>query len=414
MDALPGLGLALALGLLIGTERGWHERGAHEGARVAGIRTFGLVGLLGGLWALLARELGPILLGFAFLAFTALVIVAHLRARGADRDYGATTAVAALVAFALGALAVQGQAVLAAAGAVVTAVLLSLKPVLHGWLKRIEARELSGALKLLLISVVILPVLPDRGYGPWQALNPYQLWWLVVLIAAISFVGYVAVKMAGTRTGIILTALFGGIASSTATTLSLARLARNTRLQAWLALGVLIAAGTMFPRMLLEAAVVNPALSPALAPALGTMAGIAGAWSVGLWYRQRGQPAEVELPLENPFELLPALKFGVLLAAIMVLAKAVQAWLGDRGIYLLAGASGLADVDAITLSLADMARASLDPRLAVEAIVLAGGVNTLVKGLLVTAVAGPRLARRLVLPLLSIVLGGAAVLFLGR
>ena len=179
MQTLIDLGLALALGLLVGVERGWQERGAAEGSRIAGIRTFGLIGLLGGLWQLLAGGAGDVLLGLAFLAFALLMVIAHAAEARVSNDYGVTTLVATLITFVLGALSVRGQQGVAASGAVVTAVILSLKPMLHHWLERIEPNELAAALKLLLISVVILPVLPDQGFGPWQALNPYELWWLV-------------------------------------------------------------------------------------------------------------------------------------------------------------------------------------------------------------------------------------------
>ncbi|MGM0412351.1 MAG: MgtC/SapB family protein, partial [Pseudomonadota bacterium] len=173
LGALPALALAVAVGLLVGIERGWQARESEEGARTAGIRTFALTGLLGGLAGLLADALAaPLLLGLAFLAVALFLGFALQQRWQRYADAGATTLVAALVVFLLGALATLGRPVEAAAGAVVTTVLLSLKPTLHGWLRRLEDRELHAALKLLVISVVLLPLLPDRGYGPWDALNP--------------------------------------------------------------------------------------------------------------------------------------------------------------------------------------------------------------------------------------------------
>ncbi|MEJ2344127.1 MAG: MgtC/SapB family protein [Gammaproteobacteria bacterium] len=412
MDTLLHLGLALAVGLLIGIERGWQMRAAAEGSRLAGVRTFGLIALLGGLWALLAQQLGEVLLGFAFAAVAALIIIAHATDKRVDRDHGITTVVAALIAFALGALSLRGYATVAASGAVVTAVLLSLKPTLHQWLQHLEAKELHGALKLLLISVVMLPVLPNRGYGPWNALNPYEIWWMVVLIAGISFAGYFAMKMAGTRRGTLLTGVFGGLASSTALTLSFSRLARRRKsLGALLAVGVLVASATMFPRIVLEVSVINAALVARLLPALAAMMLVmlvAAAW---LW---RGKPAEGdtgELPLRNPFELLPALQFGVLLALVMLLAEALRSWFGHAGIYLLAAGSGVSDVDAITLSMARLARDGLDPAVAGRAIVLAASVNTLVKGGLVLFIGGKRIGIRILAVMAVSVAAGAAVVF---
>ena len=174
-ESLLLLGTALAIGLLIGMERGWQAREAGEGRRVAGLRTYGLFGLLGGGAGLLARALGPTILGFIFVGFALAVTATYLLQRRGSGDIGITSLVAALLTFVLGAAATLGFATEAGAAAVVTALLLGFKEVLHGWLRRLERRELHAALQLLLLSVVVLPLLPDRGYGPWQALNPYEI-----------------------------------------------------------------------------------------------------------------------------------------------------------------------------------------------------------------------------------------------
>jgi uncharacterized membrane protein (DUF4010 family) len=413
MDLFFRLGIALAVGLLVGVERGWQSRLAAEGSRVAGVRTFGLIGLLGGLWALLAEALGEILLGIAFAGVALLIIVAHAVGARDEHDYGITTAIAALVTFALGALAVRGYQSIAAAGAVVTAVLLSLKPTLHSWLQHLEPKEFFGALKLLLISVVMLPVLPNQGYGPWQALNPYEIWWLVVLIAGISFVGYFAMKIAGAGRGTLLTGLLGGLVSSTAVTLSFSRLGRDqAALRRVLSVGILVASGTMFPRILVEVAVVNTALLSALAVPLGLMTVTTLLITAWFWRRWRAEARAAELPLRNPFELAPALQFGVLLAAIILLAQAFQTWFGSTGLYLVAGFSGLADVDAVTLSLATMARVELPREVAANGIVLATVVNTLTKGVLAMAIGGVGMGRRVLPPLVLTLAVGVAALFL--
>ncbi len=411
MEVFVHLALALAVGLLIGVERGWSQRTLPEGGRIAGIRTFGLIGLLGGLWALLGEELGQLILAVAFAALAGLLIMAYARFTKGESDYGVTTVVAALVTFALGALALRGYEHVAAAGAVVTATLLSLKPILHGWLLRIEQRELYGALKLLLISVVLLPVLPNRGFGPWQALNPYELWWLVVLIAGIGFAGYVAIRVAGARRGLLLTGLLGGLVSSTALTLSFARMGRSKILPGILSAGVLAAAAIMFPRILLEVAVVNRQLLPQLYLPMGVMTATVFGSAVWFWLRGKQDVTPDTPPLHNPFELKPALQFGVLLAAIVLLAEAFRVWFGDAGIYALAAISGLTDVDAITLSLARMARVDLTHEVAVRGIVLAAMVNTLAKGVLVAAIAGRGMGLR-VLPvvMVTLALGGATLL----
>ncbi len=413
METFLSLGVALAVGLLIGIERGWHERAAEEGSRIAGVRTFGLIGLLGGLWALVAEQLGELLLGFAFVTFAIVIIVAHRQAVLIRKDVGITTVVAALITFALGALAVRGYLAVSAAVAVVTATLLSLKPVLHRWLRRLEPAELYGALKLLLISVVLLPVLPNRGYGPWQALNPYAIWWLVVLIAGLSFAAYFAMKIAGPRRGILLTSLLGGMVSSTAAALSFSRIGKRGVLSGLLAAGVIAASATMFPRILLEVAVVNAQLLPHLLLPLGVMTVIAYGGAGWLCFRQGGGNELAEPPLRNPFELLPALQFGLLLALVMLASKAFYTWMGEEGIYLLTVLSSLGDVDAIVLSLARMARTELADELAARAILLAAAVNTVVKGLLVFLVAGGKMGWRVAIVfLLTLAAGGATLLYL--
>jgi|AntRauTorcE11898_2_1112593.scaffolds.fasta_scaffold07235_2 uncharacterized membrane protein (DUF4010 family) len=405
-------GVALALGLLIGLERGWRLRNEAEGGRIAGLRTFGLIGLLGGVWALLARELGPVVLALGFAALAGVLVLAYLQrpARGGSRDYGITTLVAALLTFGLGGVAVSGYTGVAAAGAVVVALLLGLKPTLHDWLRRLSAAELFAVLKFALISLVILPVLPNRGFGPWEVFNPWAIWWLVVLIAGISFVGYIAMKVLGPGRGIPLTGLFGGLTSSTATTLSLARMGRANRpLRTLLAVGIVVSATTMFPRILFEVAIVNPALVPAVLPALALMTAIGFAGAAILWWRAPRAEADDDLTLRNPLELATALQFAALLVVVMLLAEAVREWFGHAGLYALAGLSGLTDVDAITLSIARMARDGLPPGIAAGAITLAAIVNTGVKIALAAVVGGRAMALRLAAPLGAVIGGGALV-----
>lgn len=415
MEIAKRLGLALALGLLIGVERGWAGRSAQEGTRIAGLRTFGLIGLLGGLWALLAQHLGPLVLGFAFLGFAAVVIAGHWLETRETRDYGITTVVAALVAFALGALALYGHSTQAAAAAVAVAVLLRFKPQLHGWLSRLEPGELHAALRLLVISVILLPVLPNQGYGPWEALNPYEIWWMVVLIAGISFVGYFAIKIAGPQRGVILTAMSGGLVSSTPLTLSFSRMGqREPALQGLLAVGVVLASSTVFPRILIVVGVVAPSMVVYLAWPFGIMMLAGYGAALWQWRRVRGEVPLGAVKLHNPSELGTALQFGALLALVMLLAHALQAWLGHAGIYLLAAVSGITDVDAITLSLSRLVPHTLALQVAAQGIVLAAMMNTLVKGALVFAIAGRRMGWQVGLPFGLVILGGIVGLVIAR
>jgi uncharacterized membrane protein (DUF4010 family) len=318
---------------------------------------------------------------------------------------------AALATFALGAVAGYGELAVAGAGAVVLTAVLGVKQELHRFLQRIEARELHAAIELLAISVVLLPILPNRSYGPFGALNPYQLWWMVVLIAALSFLGYATIKIVGVKRGVLLTGLMGGLASSTATAVNLARLAKASGEQAaqpLLAAGVVAAVATMYPRVAVIAAVLVPELLVDLAwpLALATLVTLA---SVAWRWRQRTEIADpAALQPSNPFELKMALQFAVLLSAIMLGARALKAWAGDAGVYALAGVSGLSDVDAIVLSLGSMWHAGEVARqVALLGIVIAVTANTLVKPVLVALVGAPRMALAMTGPLLAA--GAAAI-----
>ncbi len=411
MNDIISLSLALAVGLLIGVERGWQERGSKEGSHIAGLRTFGLIGLLGGIWGLLSQHLGDILLGFSFLAMAVLLVAAYIVNRSQAEDRGITSLVAALITFSLGVMAVKGLENIAVASAVVTASLLSLKTRLHHWVETLEQKEIHAALKLLLISVVLLPVLPDKGYGPWQALNPYLLWWMVVLIASLSFAGYFAIKLAGARQGIMLTSIFGGLVSSTALTLYLSKLSQEKKLQRIIAAGALVAAATMFPRVMIEVVVVNPKLLQVIWLPLAGMMLVSYAYAWILW-RHKGEVKQLKYQPNNPFELGAAIRFGLILAAIMLSAKGIRTWFGDAGLYTLSGISGIIDVDAITLSIAKMTTQSLPLEVGGKAIILAVMVNTLVKMGLILFL-GIRLLKKYALPgyFLTILSGSLVFLF---
>lgn len=411
------VGISLLLGLLIGLERGWKDREQAEGRRVAGIRTFALIGLLGGVWGLLSQELGEALLAASYATLAIVLLGAHAIAQRRDADVGITGVIAGLLTFAFGALATLDHIALAAAGAVVTTVLLGIKPVLHAWVRRLEQKELHATLKLLLISVVVLPLLPNRGYGPWQALNPHLIWWMVVLIAGISFLGYFAMKIIGERRGIMVTGLFAGLASSTAVTVEFSRIARadpdlDGGRESTLAAGILVACATMFPRVLIVSGVFNWELATAIfwPIAVMTTTNYIAAW---LFWRNSGlHPERESAHLRNPFELRPALIFAALLAAIMLLSRSLAAGFGAGGVYLLAAASGIADVDAITLSLATLTGDNLATSAAALAILVAAFVNTLVKAGLALGIGGLRFGSQVASAALLVVVAGIATWWL--
>ena len=417
LAVLSHLAMALAVGLLIGMERGWHEREAAEGSRPAGIRTFALIALLGGLTTVLGASVGPGAFVAGLLLVGAFAVAAYLQGAHEPAGRSITTHVAMLIAYALGAIAGGGELELAASAAVVTTLLLGMKPVMHGWLRRISEAELMAGVKLLVMSVVLLPVLPDRGFGPWQALNPYQIWWMVVLIAGTSFLGYAAARLFGPRRGITVAGACGGLASSTAVTLAFARFARQQPARAGLfAGGALIASAVMFPRLLLVVAIAAPEFAGALAaPMLGAGLGLALAAAVAVRHGAGEARVEGEAALEliaNPLELGPALKFGVFLAFVMVAASALNAWAGESGVLLLGAVSGLADVDAVSLSLARMAGFDLALRIAVGGVIAATMVNTVTKAVILVAIGGRRLLPHALGAVALAVAGGLAGLAL--
>jgi uncharacterized membrane protein (DUF4010 family) len=394
------LAVALAVGFLIGVERGWEKRESSEGSRVSGVRTYGLLGLLSGVMGLLSQQLGGMLLGFSFLGIAGALTAAHVVYVQRTPDVSITSLVAGLLAFALGAMVGLGYVMESSATAVVTTLLLGFKPALHGWLRALRREEIRAGIELLLISVVLLPILPNQGYGPWLALNPYEIWWMVVLIAGISFCGYFAMRVAGPGTGAILTGLFAGLASSTALTLHFSRLTRHQpEMARMLAPGILIACGTMYPRIVLVSIMVNQEMLTALLLPAGLMTLIV--YAAGFWqlWRRGDSVAEEPAALQNPLELASALRFGLLLVAILLLAEALKRYAGQAGIFLLAAISGIADVDAITLSLGRMSALDLPLQTAVTGIVIASAINSLVKASMAVTIGSRALGVRVAAPL---------------
>ncbi len=352
--------VALAIGLLIGLEREWRKIDA-AGADRIGIRTFGLMGLLGGLAGTMRDTVGPWLVPAALLGVAMLLVNDRRRATDSAPVILAedmTTLVAALVTLLLGVLSATGAIKLAVACAVIVLALLYLKATIHAMVGKLTQTELRATVRFLVISLVVLPVLPDQGYGPYQALNPRTIWLLVVLISAMSFVGYFAIRALGAAMGVLATGLFGGLVSSTATTISFARLAENAPAQGRIfAAGTILANSVMAVRVLILAAILAPNLAMALVWPLGLAAVVAGLVVAFIWYNtQRSPILKDEVAVSNPFELSAAIKFALLLTVIVLLERFLSDQYGEAGIYLLSLIAGLADVDAITVSLAKHAR----------------------------------------------------------
>ena len=394
LDLLTRLAVALAVGLLIGLERGWYTRDVVEGERAAGLRTFALSGLLGGIAAALSMVTGPVVLGLVFLAFAIVFTAFHWLEARADNDVGATSVVAGLVTFGMGAYAVVGDVYIAAAGAVAVTVVLALREPLHAWIAALQWQEIRSILILLAMTFLLLPILPDRTIDPWHAVNPRDIWLFAILIAAISFGGYFAVRHLGTGRGIVLAAIAGGLASSTAATLSLARFGSDRPQAAPLLSGGIVIAGiVMIGRVFVVVALLNRSLLLPLAPHLLAMAAVLALAAAAMLLR-RPDAGPPEIAIRNPLELGTAFKFALLVGVVMLASKASLDVLNENAILAVAAISGIVDVDAITISMTRIAAPTLAADWRVQAIVIAVMVNTTSKALIAAWVGGREIGRR--------------------
>ncbi|MBI3421463.1 MAG: MgtC/SapB family protein [Acidobacteria bacterium] len=343
------LGIALGLGLLVGLQR---ESAASS---LGGVRTFPLVTLFGALCGLLALPYGGWIIGFGLLALTGLIALGKQAELHKQKpDSGLTTEAAMLLMFAVGAYLISGQRAIAITVGGCVAVLLHYKGQLHNAVAHLDENDLKAIMQFALLSLVILPVLPNRTYGPYAVLNPRQIWWMVVLIVGISLGGYIVYKFFGTQAGILLGGILGGMISSTATTVSYAKRTRATpNLANLAAIVVMIASAVVYARLQLEIAAVAPQFLSAAAVPLSAMLVVLGLCSAALWFLNRNEASEMPTQ-ENPSELKSALFFGLLYAAILFAVAAVKQHFGNRGLYVVAVLSGLTDVDAITLSTAQL------------------------------------------------------------
>jgi len=390
-------GSALGLGVLIGLER---QRTRGETKTFAGVRTFSLVALFGAV-SVYASELSglPWLVGLVFLAVSALVVTAYYATARQD-DIGATTEVSVLITFFVGCICAWGQVGIAGAITVVAMLLLSLKGWLHNLARRIEATDVEATLKFAIITLIVLPLVPNTNFGPegLEVINPYKTWLMVVLIAGLNFIGYILVKVLGREHGLGITGLLGGLVSSTAVTLGFSQRSRTEPdLTPVLVLAILLAWTVMYFRVVVEVGVVNFALAKNLALGMLLMGAVSLGISLLLWRRGRSkETAEVESG-RNPFELGDAIKFGGLFAVVIFVASAAQAYFGDTGLYVASALAGLTDVDAIALSMANLAQQ--DPSgsgTAARAIVIAVISNTMVKCGMAIWLGAPSMRRTMV------------------
>ena len=405
------LGIALLLGLLVGLQR---ERAA---SGMAGMRTFPLITLLGTVSALLAIGFGGWIVAAGLLGIAAVLILASLLKlkQEGPNDLGTTTDVAALLMYAVGALLVVAPLEVGVAVGGGVAVLLQFKPELHGFARKLGDKDLRAIMQFVLISCIILPVLPDRTFGPLGVFNPRQTWWMVVLIVGMSLGGYIVYKFFGRDAGILLGGLLGGAISSTATTVSYARSSRSnptsTRVAA---IVIMIASTVVFVRVLIEIAVVAPEFLVFAAPPVVILMLLTMLPALLVWYRVRRHSGQLP-EQENPTQLKSAVVFGLMYALVLLALAAAREYeyFDGGGLYLVAAISGLTDMDAITLSTARMVsdETPLPPRVGWQLIIVAALANLFFKAALIGGLGNRRLLRQIAM-LFAVPLVGGVVLLL--
>ncbi len=406
LSPLHCLAIAFGLGMLVGMQREWADKPA------AGIRTFPLITVLGALSALLAERYGGWAVAAGVLGVSAFFVISNAAMIKAEAAHpGITTEVAALVMFLVGAALVAGLVVPALAVGGAVAVLLQWKRPLHEFVGKIGEADLRAITRFVLIALVILPALPNQSYGPYGVLNPFEIWLVVVLIVGISLSAYIVYKLIGTRAGTILAGVLGGLISSTATTVSYSRLSRRMPETGGLTAFVIVtASATVFARVLFEIAVVAPQVLATLAPPILVMTGYMVLLATGmfLFTRARLQPAEEP---SSSADLTAAIVFGVLYAAVLFGVAAAKEHFGQHGLYVVAALSGLTDVDAITLSTAQMVKvAKIEADAGWRLILLGTLANLTFKVGVVAVLGGGRLLWRAGIPMLLALVGGGALL----
>lgn len=387
-ELLSKVALAFGIGLLIGLERGWNTREMQPGSRVAGIRTFGITGLLGGLCAALAAPAGlpldvggALLLAFVFATFAAVFTAFSRSASLAAGNRSATSTIAALLTFILGAYAVLGNRGIAAAAAVSAAGVLAFREGIHRWITRITRRELESGLALLAMTFIALPIVPDRAIGPFGGVNLREIWIIATALAAVSFAGYVAVRYFGEQRGELISGAVGGIVSSTAVAISNARKAAASEESApLLAASTSLAMAVSFVRV----TVIAGALRPSLVLPVGAPLLVASAVAVAFALLRMKWSATSAVPhqpaqFRNPFGFWSVLAMAALMGVLIVLGRMLRQRFGDSGTVGGAAVMGLLDVDAMTVSMARLAPESFGPRSAAWAIVIGVASNTLLK-----------------------------------
>ncbi len=399
--------ISIGLGLLVGLER------QSSDSKTAGIRTFPMVTVMGTVCGMLGQVYGGWVIAAGFLSVTAILVISNIhRMRMKDESPGMTTEIAVLLMYAIGVYLVQKNYPVAVVVTGVLVVLLHFKSTIHGWVDRIGQKDLVGIVQFILISMVILPILPDQAYDKYESLNPKETWWMVVLIVGISLVGYFLYKIFGGKAGVLLGGILGGLISSTATTLSYAKRAAGgggaIKLAAFV---ILTASAVSMIRVLVEVSVVAPGSFKQIAIPLAAELALMIFLVVLLFFRHRKE--KNEMPEQgNPAQLKSAITFALLYAAVRFITSAVQEEFGDEALYVVSVVSGLTDMDAITLSTARMAESEeISDSMAWKLILIATMSNLVFKGGMAAVIGGRALGKIVGLLFGILIAAGFIILF---
>lgn len=400
------LAVSLGLGLLVGLQR------QRAGSAIAGIRTFPIITLAGSATALLPEPLRPWGFAAGLLAVAALALIGNLTRVKTDESPGVTTEAAMILMFLVGALVVQGPRSAAVAVGAACAVLLHVKPVLHRFTQRLGENDVRAIMQFAVITLIVLPVLPDRTFGPFDVLNPHRIWLMVVLVVGISLAAYVAQRLLGDRHATILGGLLGGLISSTATTASYSRRAKAEPHAANLALLAIILASTvLYARVLVILWVVAREHWWAFAPPLLVMLAVGLACTLAARAAAR-EANGIMPPQTNPTQISSALVFALLFSAVLFASAVARHFFGDRGTFVVAALSGLTDLDAISLSLGRLAAdAKLDAHVASQGVIVALLANLIFKTALAATLGSHALRQRVALAMGVQFVAGVIVLF---
>lgn len=412
---LQNFAVALVLGFLIGLERE-NKSKLDKDPDFAGVRTFSLIGILGASVYTLAY-VSVWISATLSLGFVALIVGAYVMAARVPEDSGVTTEISSLLVFVIGMIAAMGNYFLATSMALAVMTILHFKVYLHRWAGKLKNDDIIATLQFILIAFVVLPLLPNEAFGPYDFFNPYVAWLMVVLISGLSFMSYIAMKIFGTKKGIGITGFLAGFISSTALALSFSEESKkNKSIVNPYVIAVIIASSAMFFRVLIEVAVISPELNQELWIPMAVMGGV-GLFTALLYWKQKSKPnKKVQERLEqvkSPFSLVPALQFGVFFVGISLLAKIAGATWGNDGLYVTSVISGVLDVDAITVSIAGLYNEGLvQSDVAVRSITFATMTNTLIKALIFLLFASRKAALKLMLAMFAVLAAGGLSLFM--